>query len=85
MARISVPIHAFTGLSSNGSWPPELLAISQITNQTKVMPSSVAATSRRRIRRAPRAIAVNHVCGFRAHGRGTSLMTPGGVDETLVP
>jgi hypothetical protein len=32
-----VAVQAFTGSSSSGSWPPMLLVISQITNQTKVM------------------------------------------------
>jgi hypothetical protein len=29
-------VHAFTAAKRSGSWPPTLLAISQITNQMKV-------------------------------------------------
>ena len=42
-ARMSVPSQALTGSRMSGSWPPTLLAISQITNQTKVMRRRYAA------------------------------------------
>jgi hypothetical protein len=37
---MSVATQALTGSNTNGSWPPTLLAMSQITNQMNVIGSS---------------------------------------------
>ena len=39
-------VHALTGLNSNGSWPPTLLAISQMMNQMSVMTTSISPMQR---------------------------------------